>query len=130
MKVKVTARSDNISLHLREYAEEKAERLYKLWDGITRMEVVLKIESGRPFAEMMVNGRRGITIVASEEGEEVKEVTACIDLLLEKIERQIKKKKAKVRGKRRGRGPEVEPIEVPAEEAEETYEEIIDQMDL
>ena len=46
------------------------------------------------------------------------------------MERQVKKKKAKVRGKRRSRGPDVEPQEVTAEEAEETYEEIIDQMDL
>ncbi|MHC4662447.1 MAG: ribosome hibernation-promoting factor, HPF/YfiA family [Planctomycetota bacterium] len=130
MRIRITSRSDDITAEMREYAEEKVERLERLWDGITNMEVTLRIERGRPSAELKVNARRNTTLVASDEGEEGADISACVDLLVEKMERQIKKKKARVRGKRRGRGPEVEPHEVPAEEAEETYEEIIDQMDL
>ncbi|TET36977.1 MAG: ribosome-associated translation inhibitor RaiA [Planctomycetota bacterium] len=130
MKVKVTARGDDVTALMREYAEEKAERLYRLWDGITRIEVTLNFERGRPSAEIIVSARRSTRLAASEEGKEGEEITACIDILVEKMERQVKKKKAKVRGKRRGRGPDSEPQEVTAEEAEETYEEIIDQMDL
>ncbi|MBI3267760.1 MAG: ribosome-associated translation inhibitor RaiA [Planctomycetes bacterium] len=103
----------NISIHarhmpvvpdeLREYAEEKANRLERYFDRIKKIEVILNVEQERHMAEMVISATRGATLVAhTVEGD----IHAAIDLVTDKMERQLTKLKEKLRG-RRARGASV-----------------------
>jgi putative sigma-54 modulation protein len=88
---------------LRSYAIEKATKVEKYLDQLTEADIVLSKEKHRHTAEVTLNGNR-----ISINGKEVTgDMYSAIDLVLDKIERQVKKHKGKIQHKdrvRRGRG--------------------------
>lgn len=78
---------------LRSYVSEKLDRLDKYFNGPTEANVVLSIEKFRHSAEINITGDR-LTINGKEETEEM---YAAIDMVLDKLEVQIKKNKQKSR---------------------------------
>ena len=78
---------------LRSYVTEKLNRLDKYFSGPTEANVVLSIEKFRHSAEIHIAGDR-LTINGKEETEEM---YAAIDMVLDKLEVQIKKNKQKSR---------------------------------
>ncbi|WP_319525126.1 ribosome hibernation-promoting factor, HPF/YfiA family [uncultured Desulfosarcina sp.] len=81
---------------LRSYVTEKLNRFDKYFSGPTEANVVLSIEKFRHSAEINITGDR-LTINGKEETEEM---YAAIDMVLDKLEVQIKKSKQKSRGYR------------------------------
>jgi putative sigma-54 modulation protein len=78
---------------LRSYVSEKLNRLDKYCNGQTEANVVLSIEKFRHSAEINITGDR-LTINGKEETEEM---YAAIDMVLDKLEVQVKKNKQKSR---------------------------------
>jgi len=107
MQVTVTGRHMGISDRLKEYCEEKAVRLARYYDRIRLVEVVLDGQHGSHSAEMIVHTDRTQPFVAREQHTDV---YAAVDILLDKIERQISDHKKKLRNRKHpprgsGEGP-------------------------
>lgn len=81
---------------LKSYVKEKLGRMDKYFNGPAEANVVLSIEKFRHSAEINIMGDR-LTINGKEETEEM---YAAIDMVLDKLEVQIKKNKQKSRAHR------------------------------
>jgi len=99
MQVTITARNLEITEALKRYAEEKVTRLQKFVDQITSAHVVLSIEKHRQIAEVTLRVR-DLTIRGEESSSNL---YSAIDLVADKIERQILRYKEKIVG-HSGRG--------------------------
>jgi putative sigma-54 modulation protein len=78
---------------LKAYVSEKLDRMEKYFNGSAEANVVLSIEKFRHSAEIHIIGDR-LTINGKEETEEM---YSAIDMVLDKLEAQIKKSKQKLR---------------------------------
>jgi putative sigma-54 modulation protein len=96
MQTSVTFKNIDSSDHLRTYVMEKLDRFDRLLDNPAEANVVLKVEKFRHIAEISVSGDR-MKINGKEETEDM---YSAIDMVLDKLEKQIKKGKEKVRERR------------------------------
>ncbi len=98
MRINITFRHVESSDELKEYAEQRLKKLKKYADGPMLVNVVLTVEKFRNTAEVVISGD-GIRAAAKEMHEDMK---AAIDLVSDKIEKQLKKyrDKLKTRSKR------------------------------
>lgn len=112
MQLSVKARNLEITPALRAYAEEKLSRLTRYLENIMRLDVVLSVAKHRQIAEVTLRVR-DLTIRAEEESDDL---YSSIDLVVEKLERQILRYKERImahagRGGTRGtRGGVVAPV--------------------
>jgi putative sigma-54 modulation protein len=103
MQFSVTARNLEITPALRAYTEEKLSRLTRYLENIVTIHVVLSVNKHRQTAEVTLRVRE-LTIRAEEESDDL---YSSIDLVVEKLERQILRYKERilahaVRGGNRG----------------------------
>lgn len=92
MQLSVTARNLEITPALRSYAEEKLTRLTKYLEQIVTVHVVLSVNKHRQTAEVTLRVR-DLTIRAEEESDDL---YSSIDLVVEKLERQILRYKERI----------------------------------
>ena len=104
MQINVTFRRLDPSDALREYAENRLQKLKKYADGPMDVNVVLSVEKFRQTAEVVLSGD-GIRAAAKEEQNEMR---TAIDLVSDKIYKQLRRYKEKIRSKR-GSGSMPEP---------------------
>jgi putative sigma-54 modulation protein len=104
MQINVTFRRLDPSDTLREYAENRLQKLKKYADGPMDVNVVLSVEKFRQTAEVVISGD-GVRAAARKEQNEMR---AAIDLVSDKIYKQLKRYKEKIRSKR-GSGSMSEP---------------------
>ncbi|HEU4344657.1 MAG TPA: ribosome-associated translation inhibitor RaiA [Candidatus Binatia bacterium] len=98
VKVAVTFRHTQPTDALKQYAEQKVYRIRKYFYRPLEAHVVLSIDSKeRQVAEIELH-THGTTIHGKEETEDL---YSAIDLVMDKIERQIKKRKEKTKLNRR-----------------------------
>ncbi len=107
MQITITARNLEITEPIRRYAEEKISRLQKFVNQITSVHVVLSVEKHRQIAEVTLHVREH-TIRGEESSTDL---YSAIDLVADKIERQILRYKEKIvdhsgRGLGRSHAPE------------------------
>ncbi|MEI6128216.1 MAG: ribosome-associated translation inhibitor RaiA [Pseudomonadota bacterium] len=93
MEVLVTFRHVESNDALKEYAQEKVLRIEKYISNITEVHVILAQEKRNYIAEVLVKANRA-KITAKESTEDT--MYASIDLVMDKIERQVKKYKDKL----------------------------------
>jgi len=93
MEVTVTFRHLESNDALRDYAHEKVARIEKYISNITELHVILAQEKRSYVAEVIVKVNRA-KITAKESTEE--NMYASIDLVMDKIERQVAKYKDKL----------------------------------
>lgn len=91
MQVLVTFRHVAPSGALRDYAEEKVNKIQKYVRRVNDAHVILAVDKRRHIAEVTLNAARH-TFTATEE---TSDLYAAIDLAMDKIERQVKKLTAK-----------------------------------
>lgn len=91
MQVNVTFRQMEHSDALKQYAEEKIEKLKKLLKPPVDARVTFSVEKYSHIADVAINAG-GISINASEKSEDM---YSSFDLAYSKIERQIRKYKEK-----------------------------------
>ena len=119
MQTSVTFKNLDSSDTLRSYVQEKLDRFDRLLDNPAEANVVLSVEKFRHMAEINISGDR-LTINGKEE---TIDMYSAIDMVLDKLEKQIKKSKEKIRERRSGakaRNKDIlaEEINLPEEELE------------
>ena len=101
---------------LKSYVREKLDRMEKYFNGPAEASVVLSIEKFRHSAEINITGDR----LAINGKEETEEMYSAIDMVLDKLEVQIKKNKQKSRDFRsKGKSGPRESTPVPDEESDQ-----------
>jgi putative sigma-54 modulation protein len=99
MQLSLTGHHVDITDALRNYVEEKVERLERHFDHVTNMHVILSVEKLAKKAEATVH-LSGADIFADSVHEDM---YAAIDSLVDKLDRQVLKHKEKLQN-RRGNG--------------------------
>jgi putative sigma-54 modulation protein len=93
MQVSVVGRHIEVTEALKQYATEKFGRLEKYLPGTMQAVITLSVvKKGHHIAEAAIKSN-GVLIQASEETEEM---YAALDLLIEKIERRVRRYKEKL----------------------------------
>jgi putative sigma-54 modulation protein len=95
--VTVSARHMDVTLPLKNYAEEKANKLTKYFDRIQEIEVVLDAHKDSARCEMIVNAEHKNTFVAQHDQGDA---YACIDGCVHKLERQLSDHKERIRNRK------------------------------
>lgn len=114
----ITGRNIEVTEAMRSYAEDKLSRLTRFFDQVVDAKVTMSYNQGRPnpaTVEVHVNVPGGL--VRAEEGGA--DTYAAIDLVVDKLERQLKRYK----GRQLARRTEAPPPPLP--DAEESSEPII-----
>ena len=125
LAVEFKGRHDHISARMQQHALKKLERLQRYNGRVARIEVVADHAHEDPEVELIVHMQRGKPLVARERSDSF---SKAIDLLVDKMETQLKKQKEKqkahkvpdakaARAKATGRRA--------AAPKEETYEEVV-----
>jgi putative sigma-54 modulation protein len=97
MQVTVTGRHMGVSEPLKDYCRGKAEKLARLFDRVVSVQVILDGRDGRHSAEMIVHADRTAPFVAVEAHDDA---YAAFDLVLDKIERQLRRHKERLRNRK------------------------------
>jgi len=92
MNIKVKGRNIDVTPALKQYVEKKIERVVKQFKTVGEVIAVLKVEKGDHIVEITVPAS-GILLRAQET---TKDMYSSIDLVVEKIERQIHKYKTRL----------------------------------
>ncbi|MBF0219539.1 MAG: ribosome-associated translation inhibitor RaiA [Gammaproteobacteria bacterium] len=100
MQLNLTGHHIDITPALRQYVDEKLERLERHFDQVSNVHVILSVEKQRQKAEatMHITGNK---LFANAEHEDM---YAAIDALTDKLDRQINKHKEKVTDHHRDEG--------------------------
>jgi len=96
MQTSVMFKNIDPSDHLKSYVGDKLNRFDKFLDNPAEANVVLAVEKFRHIAEINISGDR-LNIVGKEE---TVDMYSAIDMVLDKLEKQIKKNKEKIRERR------------------------------
>ena len=91
MQISVSGHHIDVTDSLRAYVETKLDRLERHYDRITNMQVILSVEKQRQKAESTVRISGG-EVYAEAESEDL---YAAIDMLADKLDRQLIKQKEK-----------------------------------
>lgn len=134
MKITITGRHMQVHDSVREYALEKTNKLERYNNAIQHIELVVANEGDRKTVEMIATSRVGGKHVAEVEHEDI---FAAIDLLIDKMKRQLERTKEKVKHHKHDESARQRTVETVArqnnpsgEEKLETYDEVIDKMDI
>ena len=119
MQTSVTFKNIDPSDNLKSYVGDKLDRFDKFLDNPAEANVVLAVEKFRHIAEINISGDR-LSIIGKEE---TVDMYSAIDMVLDKLEKQIKKNKEKIRERRsaaknRTRSIPDEEINLPDEDIE------------
>ncbi len=115
MKINVRGKNIEVTPALIEYAEKRLSKLDKHFDDKTDVQVVLSVIRDDHIVEVTVNVN-GLMLRAEES---TGDMYASIDLVVEKLERQIKKYKTRMTRSLRQRGVRIMSEKHAAMEAEE-----------
>lgn len=93
--IEFKGRHDHITERMQAHAARKLARLARFQDRLVRIEVVADHAHKNPEVELIVHQRRGVPLVCKERGTSF---SATIDLLVDKMEAQLRKLKEKKKG--------------------------------
>lgn len=97
MQINITARHLEIPEPLKEYTQNKVEKLLRFHDRISSIDVVMEPQAGNVAVEILVKVDRVHEFVAKEARSEA---TEAVDWVVDKLERQLTKHKEKQRDHR------------------------------
>jgi len=96
MQVNVSGHHVEVTDSLRKYVATKLEKLERHFDRITNMSVILSVEKQRQKAESTVHISGGENYADAEHDD----LYAAIDMLADKLDRQLIKKKEKTKDRK------------------------------
>lgn len=96
MQISVSGHHVDVTDSLRNYVETKLDRLERHYDRITNMKVILSVEKQRQKAESTIRISGG-EVYADAESEDL---YAAIDMLADKLDRQLNKQKEKMKDRK------------------------------
>jgi putative sigma-54 modulation protein len=94
VQITVTGRHVEVSPEMKTFIEDKVSRLPRYYDRVSTIDVVIGHESEQLTAEMIVKADHAPPFIAREVGADAH---ALIDLLMDKMERQLTKHKERNR---------------------------------
>lgn len=97
MQLTVTGRHIETTDSMRHYAEEKFGKLTRFYDRIESIDVILDQESNQHRVEVLVHADHKNTFVAQVDASDFYE---AVDLVVDKLERQITRHKDRQRDRR------------------------------
>ena len=100
MQLSISGHHVDVTEAMRNYAQEKVHRLERHYEHITNAHIVLSVEKLRQRAEATLHVS-GAELFADADSEDL---YAAIDLLIDKLDRQLIRHKEKVIGRHQGRG--------------------------
>jgi putative sigma-54 modulation protein len=92
MQISISGQHLDVTRALRDYVEEKVDKIIRHFDHVTNTHVVLQVEKNRHKAEANINAR-GIQFHAAAEADDM---YAAIDSMTSKLDRQVLRHKEKV----------------------------------
>ncbi len=91
----ISGRHIDIGDSVKTYAKEKCEKLPRYFDSISEIQVIIEGKEGNNHSvEIIASIEHSPDSVVTEVGEDL---YACIDVAVDKIERQLRRKKEKLR---------------------------------
>ncbi|MEM7168141.1 MAG: ribosome-associated translation inhibitor RaiA [Planctomycetota bacterium] len=124
MGVQVTARG-NVSDGTRKYAEEKASKLTRFFEGVSKIEIILDHEGQQQRAEIILSVAKGDAIATHADHDSMR---AAIDLVLDKAEKRLVRHKEKLRDHRGNSANVVEKTTDP-DAGLDSYQDVVDGTD-
>jgi ribosomal subunit interface protein len=124
--IEFKGRHDHITERMQAHAAKKLARLARYSDRLVRIEVVADHAHKNPEVELIAHQRRGVPLVAKDRGTSF---SATIDILVDKLDVQLRKQKEKHKGQRSAAAKGAAASggrrakEAPADE--ETYEQVV-----
>ncbi len=97
MQILVSGRHLDVEPSLKQYATDKVQKLTRYYDRIQSIEVVYDHQGGKPSVEVIVNTEPKNTFIGHETGEDM---FAVIDIVVDKLERQLTRHKEKHRNRK------------------------------
>ncbi len=98
MQIKISARHGHLGDATQQFIREKAEKLLHYFQRLTMIEVTVDFKEDDTLVEFLVSAEHKHDFVASERN---KDVHAAVDLVLHKLEQQVRKYKEKIQNHRR-----------------------------
>ena len=97
MQISVSGRHLHVGRDIQDYARSKTAKLTQFFDKIQTVDVIVSKEGSNYAVEIIVKPDHRESLVGHDSGPDIK---ACIDCILDKLERQITKYKEKIRNHR------------------------------
>ena len=113
MQIAISARHGNLSNGMQQHIQQKAEKLLRFFERLTRIEVTVDFQHLEPEVELLVSAEHKHDFVARERDANV---LAAVDEVVHKMEQQLRKYKQKIQD-HRGRPSMGSP---PPEEEDES----------
>ena len=115
MEIKISARHGHLSEETQSFIREKSQKLLRLFERLTMIEVTVDLKDDlNKVVEFLVSAEHKHDFVARETNADV---LAAVDLVLPKLEQQLRKYKEKITD--RHRRPRIVGAVAPEESAEE-----------
>jgi putative sigma-54 modulation protein len=133
VNISITGRHMHVHDSVKEYALEKASKLERFNDALQHIEIVVANEGDRKLVEMIATSRVGGKHVGQVEHEDT---FAAIDLLIDKMKRQLERTKERKKNRKHGESGRALSNDVEArsgkggDEDLESYDDVIEKMEL
>lgn len=99
MQIKISARHGHLNDATGRFIEEKAQKLLRLFDRLTMIEVTVDLKNEhKKVVEFLVQAEHKHDFVAREAHDDV---LAAVDLVMDKLEGQLRRYKEKIQDHRR-----------------------------
>lgn len=98
MQIKISTRHGHLNEESQKFIEQKAQKLLRFFERLTSIEVTVDLENTTKIVEFVVSAEHKHDFVARESHTDVR---AAVDLVLDKLEKQLRKYKEKVQDHRR-----------------------------
>jgi putative sigma-54 modulation protein len=116
VQVKISARHGHLSEATQQFIRDKSQKLLHIFQRLTMIEVTVDLKEDNKLVEFVVSAEHKHDFVASERNSDI---LAAVDLVLAKLENQLRRYKEKIMDHRRTPSAgEVAgaPVELPGEE--------------
>ncbi len=107
MDIITTARHFELTPGLKDHTQKRLEKLGRLLGGVEDVHVILTTEKHRRIAEISLHAR-GTEIVGRDESDDM---VTSIDRVVDRIERQLRRLRARRRDRGQRRGPKLAIVE-------------------
>jgi putative sigma-54 modulation protein len=115
VQVKITARHGHLAEPTQQFIREKAEKLLHFFSRLTFIEVTVDVKDGIKQVEFLAKAEHKHEFVATERHTDI---LAAVDLVIDKLEGQLRRHKEKLQDRRRTPSAG-EVTTAPVEEAHE-----------
>jgi putative sigma-54 modulation protein len=98
VQTKISVRHGQLTDETKQFIKEKAEKLLHFFERLTSIDVTVDLKGDRKAVEFIVSAEHKHDFVARESHGDVR---AAVDLVLEKLEKQLRRYKERVQDHRR-----------------------------